>query len=261
MTEPSAEERPSNPSFEQALARQAAEPSPGPETSPGQPSDEFIRFRRSRFYAALLPVAFVTGLAAGYLFWGRGTTRPAESLAAGSNAVATPARMQVGSDDDPWIGPADAPVTIVEFSDFNCPYCRQFEQTTFQELMNKYPNQIRFVYRDFPITSQELYYAAQAAECAGDQQAYWPYHDALLSGQYQLGREAYQHIAQTLGLDAETLLTCLDSEKYGGEVQSDAREAASLGVTGTPTFFVNGIPLVGAQPLSQFTRLIDSELE
>ena len=206
-------------------------------------------------------MAFVTGLAAGYLMWGRGTSSIPETLADSPSAVATPSRMDVSVDDDPSMGPDNAPITLIEFSDFNCPYCRQFNQVTFKALMDAYPNQIHFVYRDYPITSQESYVAAQAAECAGDQGAYWPFHDALFSGQYNLGRDAYQAYAQALGLNGEALLACIDSGKYGDEVQNDARDAASLGITGTPTFFVNGIPLVGAQPLSQFSRVIDGELK
>jgi protein-disulfide isomerase len=259
MTENPVEEPSRNPSFEQALARAGAA-QPTAEEAQAEPAEAFIRFRRSSFYAVLLPVAFITGLAAGYLLWGRGRSSPPETLAAGAQPVAIPSRMDVSVDDDPSIGPANAPITIIEFSDFNCPYCRQFNQVTFKALMDSYPNKIRFVYRDYPITSSESYIAAQAAECAGDQDAYWAFHDALLSGQYDLGRDAYERIAKTLGLNSDALLACIDSGKYGDEVQKDAHDAASLGITGTPTFFVNGIPLVGAQPLNQFTRVIDSEL-
>jgi protein-disulfide isomerase len=250
---------PHNPNFEQALAHASDSP-PSPEAAAADGQGEFIRFRRSSFYAVLLPVAFLAGLAAGYLFWGRGLTPVPETLVDGPAAVATPSRMDVSADDDPSIGPANAPITIIEFSDFNCPYCRQFNQVTFKDLMNAYPNQIRFVYRDYPITSQESYIAAQAAECAGDQGVYWAFHDALFSGQYNLGRDAYQAYAEALGLDGDALLACIDSGKYAGEVQNDAHDAAALGITGTPTFFVNGIPLVGAQPLAQFSRVIDGEL-
>lgn len=260
MSEMPEGEQPRNPSFEQALA-QTPEAPPPPEPAPADDQGDFIRFRRRSFYAVLLPLAFVTGLAAGYLMWGRGSASAPETLADSPAAAATPSRMDVSVDDDPSIGPANAPITIIEFSDFNCPYCRQFNQVTFKALMDAYPNQIRFVYRDYPITSQELYVAALAAECAGDQGAYWPFHDALFSGQYDLGRDAYQAYAKSLGLDSTALLACIDSGKYGDEVQKDAHDAASLGITGTPTFFVNGLPMVGAQPLAQFTRVIDGELK
>lgn len=224
---------------------------------------QFIRFRRVSLYAALLPVAFVTGLAVGFLAWGRpgpaATTAP-ESMAALPASPTDGPRMDVSVDDDPALGPVDAPITIVEFSDFNCPYCQRFQQQTFQPLMDAYPNQIRFVYRDFPITSQDSFYAAQAAECAGDQGAYWEYHDALFSGVHGLGNDAYRQYAEELGLDADELMACVDEGRFAAEVQADAQEASSLGVSGTPTFFINGIPMVGAQPLTRFTQIIDEEL-
>lgn len=233
---------------------------PEPRLSPPavHPPD-VLRFRRSHVYAALLPLTFVVGLATGFLFWGRdGAAPPTPAAAAQPQA---PTRLEVSVDDDPALGPADAPITIIEFSDFNCPYCEKWHVETFQPLMAAYPDQIRFVYRDFPITSAESLLAAQAAQCAGDQDAFWPFHDSLLSGGMPLGREAYEQYALRLGLDAQALLACLDSEKYRAEVESDARYAAGLGASGTPTFFINGLPLVGAQPLAQFQAIIDQELE
>lgn len=234
-----------------------------PTVEPSEADGKYIRFNRFSFYAALLPVAFVTGLAVGYLAWGRPgapVNTPPESVAALPLNPTDGPRMDVSVDDDPALGPIDAPITIVEFSDFNCPYCQRFQQQTFQPLMDAFPDQIRFVYRDFPITSQDSFYAAQAAECAGDQGAYWEYHDALFSGAHGLGDSAYRQYAEDLGLDADALMTCVDDGRYADEVQADAQEAASLGVSGTPTFFINGIPLVGAQPLSRFTQVINEEL-
>jgi protein-disulfide isomerase len=216
-----------------------------------------MRFRRSHVYAALIPLAFVVGLAVGFLFWGR-TPAPAPPVAA--DATRAPTRLEVSLDDDPSLGPADAPITIVEFSDFNCPYCKKWHSEIFPQLMAAYKDQIHFVYRDFPITSAESLAAAQAADCAGEQNAYWPFHDSLLTGGLDLGRDAYTQYATRLGLDVEALLACLDSGKYRDEVEADARYAAGLGVSGTPTFFINGLPLVGAQPLSEFQAVIESEL-
>lgn len=234
-----------------------------PVEAEGSEDGQFIRFRRGSFYMALLPVAFVTGLAVGYLTWGRPAPAAApapESVAAIPASPTDGPRMTVSVDDDAALGPVDAPITIVEFSDFNCPYCQRFQQQTFQPLLDAYPGQIRFVYRDFPITSQDSFYAAQAAECAGDQDAYWEYHDALFSGVHGLGNSAYRQYAEELGLDADALMACVDEGRYAEEVQADAQEASSLGVSGTPTFFINGIPMVGAQPLSRFTQVIDEEL-
>ncbi len=164
------------------------------------------------------------------------------------------------TDGAPSLGPERAPVTIVEFSDFNCPYCQQWHQTTFGPIMDAFPDQIRFVYRDFPILSQESAVAAQAAHCAADQGAYWEFHDALFSGRYSLGREAYIRYANEIGLDAVALEACLDQGRYAGMVQDSASYAAGLGITGTPTFFINGIRIVGSQPLQNFVQIIRSEL-
>ena len=232
---------------------------PTSSAAPGgdEPRGDSLRFKRSHVYSALIPLAFVVGLATGFLFWGR---TPAPSAVAAVGEPQAPTRLEVSADDDPALGPADAPITIIEFSDYNCPYCEKWHVETFQPLMAAYPDQIRFVYRDFPITSQESTAAAQAAQCAGEQDAYWSFHDSLLSGGLDLGREAYEQYATRLGLNAKALLACLDSGKYKDEVEADARYAAGLGVSGTPTFFINGLPLVGAQPLSEFQAMIESEL-
>ena len=218
---------------------------------------DYVTIRRSHLVLALIPLACLLGLAAGYLLWGRDQPTAATTVAA---AAAAPQRYQVSVDDDPALGPADAPVTIVEFSDFNCPYCRRFHVEVFPDLMAAYPDQIRFVYRDYPITSAESLVAAQAANCAGKQGAYWAYHDSLFNGELGLGAEAYQAYAARLQLDPQALAACVAAGGEQAEVESDARAASALGVSGTPTFFINGIPLVGAQPLAQFRSVIDGEL-
>ena len=221
----------------------------------------YIHIRRSHFYAALLPLAFAAGLAFGYLVWG-GVPRESAASSNSSAGFSVGGRIEVDPDNDPAIGPLDAPVTIIEFSDFNCPYCRQWHQEVFRELLAAYPAQIRFVYRDFPIVADGTagFAAAQAANCAGEQGAYWEYHDALFSGAYALDRAGFGASAQQLGLDSATLLECLDSGRQAGEVEADFRYGASLGINGTPTFFINGIPLIGAQPLLRFIELINAEL-
>jgi protein-disulfide isomerase len=236
---------------------------------------ETIKFTRRSFYAALLPVTFVTGLAAGYLFWGRDTVPPAnpaapvaivEETAPGAIVEETapespeePTRFEISTDDDPSLGPKDAPITIVEFSDFRCPYCAVFHRDTFGALMAEYPDQIHFVYRDFPVVGG--FDAALASECANEQGAYWEFHDLLFSDEYaNLNRDAFAAYAEKLDLDVEDLLACVDEERYGEEVEADARYASGLGITGTPTFFINGIPMVGAQPLEAFIQIIEYEL-
>jgi protein-disulfide isomerase len=259
--EPSASDRPERgtPEFEPdpALEDQAPPPEGGKSSDS---SGEFVRIKRTHLYSALVPVAFVTGLALGFLFWGRDQGATAGSAAADESVGQEPVRIDVSPDDDPSIGPDTAPITIIEFSDFNCPYCKRWQTNTFFPLLDAYPDQIRFVYRDFPVTSQESFIAAQAANCAGEQGDYWRFHDALLTGDLGLGRAAYSQYAESLGIDAQALLACVDSGRYADEVEADARYAASLGVSGTPTFFINGIPMVGAQPLAQFAQVIEGEL-
>jgi protein-disulfide isomerase len=224
---------------------------------------DLLRIPRRPLYALIIPLAFVTGLASGYVFWGRPGAAPAAST---EPVAAAPVPLEPGEmrfdidlDDDPALGPVDAPITIVEFSDFNCPYCRRFHTETFPSLLAAYPDQIHFVYRDFPVVGG--FEAAQAAECANLQGDFWPFHDLLLSGnQPALNSDAYSAYADDLGLDVQALLDCVESGQFTAEVEADARYASGLGVTGTPTFFINGIPLVGAQPLQAFQQIIDREL-
>jgi protein-disulfide isomerase len=160
----------------------------------------------------------------------------------------------------PRRGPAAAPVTIVEFSDFQCPYCRRAE-ATLVEVLSRYAGQISLVHKDMPLDQihPEAQPAAEAARCAGEQDKFWPYRDALL-GLPGLGRAAYEQTAQSLQLDAAKFRACLDSHKYLAQVQADADEAAALGVESTPTFIINGTILEGAQPAAAFAKLIDAAL-
>jgi len=210
----------------------------------------------------LLPVFFLLGFASGWLIWGRDAGRQAAVAAAEPSAQEPIQRVNVSLDDDPAVGPADAPITIVEFSDYQCPYCQRWHEETFQALMDAYPGQIHFVYRDFPLYSlhPQAEPAAVAANCANEQGKFWNYHDLLFSKKFDLGKEAYLAYAEELGLDKNAFETCLSSDKYVAEVSADYTSAGELGVNSTPTFFVNGIALVGAQPLSVFQQVIDMEL-
>lgn len=233
--------------------------SESPATTPeGQspPSAEPIAPATARSISPVLVLsvlAFLSGLGLGFIIWG-GEPAPA------SPASPIEARVPVSVDDDPAMGPADAPVTMIEFSDFACPYCRKFHQETFPALWQAYPDQIRFVYRDYPILSAESDAAAEAAQCAAEQGAFWPYHDSLFSAQFGLGQDAYLAYAQILELDTVSFSACVRERRYQAEVQADARDAAGWGVNGTPTFFINGVRLVGAQPYAQFAMVIDEEL-
>jgi protein-disulfide isomerase len=202
-----------------------------------------------------IPLSFFLGLGGGYLLWGGKQVTPTT----GTDQVR---RVTVSTDGEPSIGPANAPVTIVEFSDYQCPYCQVWDQQVYAQLMASYPNQIRFVYRDLPLPMHpEAVPAAEAADCAGEQNAYWKYHDALFGQQYGLGRQAYEKYAADLGLDIQAFTTCLDSHRYVSEIQSDASDAAKVGLDSTPSFVINGQVLIGAQPLETFKAVVDQELK
>ena len=162
----------------------------------------------------------------------------------------------------PSIGPDDAPIVMVEFSDFQCPYCARFHDQTLQPLLNAYPDKMRFVYRHLPLTSihSEAFRAAEASMCAYEQGSFWPYHDAIYKNQTKLSADLYPQIAADLELDIESFGSCLENDDYKDLVQSDVDFAVNLGVRSTPTFFINGLPFVGAQPLDAFRQVIDSAL-
>ncbi len=170
--------------------------------------------------------------------------------------------VQVSADDDPAIGPQDAPALIVEFSDFQCSFCARFATETLGQIVDTYGDQVRFVYRDFPLTSMHPYAqkAAEASQCAFEQGKYWQYSDLLFQNQQALDVDSLKGYAQQLGLDTDAFNECLDSGQYASEVQKDLSEGQSYGVTGTPTFFINGRLLRGAKPFSAFQAMIEEEL-
>ena len=221
-------------------------------------------YKKVQFYAILLPVVFALGIGAGYLLWGRQA-----KAAVAQNAQATAAagqqqpvkRYDVPENGNPVYGPDSAPITIIEFSDYECPYCTRWHDEVFLRLREEYGNKVRVVYRDFPLLSihPESLPAALAADCANEQGAYWKYHDLLFSGG-ELGRDTYLQYATQLGLNIEQFTQCIDTEKYKDEVMADYQYASDLGVRSTPTFFVNGIAVVGAQPYDVFKQIIDKEL-
>lgn len=211
--------------------------------------------QRPTIYSLLLLGIFALGVGSGYLIWGLAPATPA-------TPTAQVGRYDVPVDDDPSLGPDNAPITIIEFSDYQCSYCKKWHDEVLDRLLANYPDQIRFVYRDFPLISIHpgAAPAAEAADCAGAQGAYWPFHKALFSMKYDLTTDAYQQYAAELGLDTQTFAKCLTDRRYESEVLGDYNYAVNLGVRSTPTFFINGIPLVGAQPYEVFKQVIDKEL-
>lgn len=171
-------------------------------------------------------------------------------------------RYDVGIDGNPVLGSAQAPITIVEFSDYQCPYCQQWQQQVLPQLQEKYGDKVRLVYRDFPLygTHPEAEAAAEAANCAGAQNKYWEYHNLLFSGQNPLGADTYAAYAKNLSLDTTAFQKCLTDHTYLQEVKNDYDVASKIGVRSTPTFFINGLAVVGAQPVDVFEQIIDLEL-
>jgi protein-disulfide isomerase len=171
-----------------------------------------------------------------------------------------PIRVKVDSTVGFARGPREAPVTVVEFSDFQCPYCRAVIPTL-KQVAARYPDRVRWVFRDFPLEAihPEAPLAHEAARCAGEQDKFWPYHD-LLFEQTDLAPAALKRYASQLGLDEAAFGQCLDSRRHRAAVNADVQAGQRLGVNGTPTFFVNGRPLVGNLPVAEFQRAIDREL-
>jgi protein-disulfide isomerase len=172
-------------------------------------------------------------------------------------------RVEVSLDDDPIKGDANAPVTIVEFSDFQCPFCGRFYKQTLPLIEKEYINtgKVKLIFRDFPLNFHEnAQKAAEAAECADEQGKFWEYHDKIFENQKKLDMTSLKGYAAEIGLDIEKFDSCIDTGKYSSEVQKDFNDGSRYGVSGTPTFFINGIKLVGAYPFDAFKQIIDAEL-
>jgi len=224
-------------------------------TSQDQP--DIIYLKKSHFQTAIPFLTFIAGIIIGYMIWGTG---PTEVQAAQEQKAEKMYRYDVPVEGAYFMGPADAPITIVEFSDYQCPYCKKFYDEVFHPLLEKYPEQIKFVYRNLPLTSihDNAMPAAEAAMCAGEQGAYWQFHKMLF--EKGLGDSAYRKYAQELGLNVTSFSVCLSDHRYQEKIIADSKFAVDLGVRSTPTFFINGLAVVGAQPLEVFEKVIDAEL-
>ncbi|WP_317987917.1 DsbA family protein [Hyalangium gracile] len=169
-------------------------------------------------------------------------------------------RVQVAA-TGPSKGPENAPVTIVEFSDFQCPFCSRAKNTV-DEVVKSYGDQVRLVFRHFPLSfHKEAPKAAEASACAADQNKFWEYHDKLFANQQALTVDDLKKHAADLGLDTARFNECLDSGKKAELVKKDMADGEKVGVSGTPAFFINGIVLSGAVPAEEFKTIIDSELK
>jgi len=175
------------------------------------------------------------------------------ALEAPRTVVAVPASA-------PAMGPADAPITIVAFTDYQCPYCHR-AQNTMDQILTKYPGKIRLVHRDFPLEGHaQAFPAARAAWCAGEQGKFWEYYKSLMSVSGDMAEADLLGRAEGLKLDPAAFKTCAASDRHDAAIREGADAGAQLGVTGTPGYFINGRMLTGAQPIEQFQQVIDAEL-
>lgn len=171
-----------------------------------------------------------------------------------------PIRVDVAA-TGPVKGPADAPVTIVEFSDFQCPFCSRLVPTL-EQVMQKYPTQVKLVFRQFPLSIHPFApKAAEAALCANEQGKFWDMHDAMFHDQQGLGIDALKAKAAQLGLNATEFNQCLDSGKFTAAVKADEDAGEAVGVNSTPAMFINGRFVLGAVPIEQITSVIDDEIQ
>lgn len=198
-----------------------------------------------------------------------GTPTPAQ----GPSASTTAAIMQLGS-RDAVLGNANAPVTLIEYGDYQCPFCGEFFSQTEPSIVSTYVNagKVKMIFRNFAFLGPESAAAAEAAECAVDQNKFWAYHNALYAakvGDDQKGgsendgfftRALFISLAQQNGLNVSEFTSCIDNNRYATTVTSERATASSLGIDSTPYFFVNGTPVVGAEPFSTFQQAINAAL-
>jgi protein-disulfide isomerase len=171
-------------------------------------------------------------------------------------------RLSVDVGSNPPRGPEDAPITIIEFADYECPYCTR-GYTTMRGVMDKYEGKVKWYFRDFPLSfHRNAVSYSVAANCAGEQGKYWEMHDAILDNQKGLvGAGGVEGLAEKIGLDTAAFGTCTGNSESTERVMSDMTDGQAVGVSGTPAYFINGIMISGAQPLENFESIIDRELE
>jgi len=202
------------------------------------------------------------------------TKSPANEATPNTNPENNQANIaaNLSEDDDPYMGPKKAKVAMIEFSDFQCPFCRQLWKDTVQKIKSEYIDagkSVKFVYRDFPLSLHAMAQTyAEAGECADEQGKFWEMHDKIFEEQENLGAGTIANLdinnvkkwAQELQLDTNKFNNCLDSGKYKTEVQKDLIDGKAAGVRGVPTVFINGREIRGAQPFEVFKAIIDEEL-
>lgn len=228
-----------------------------------EPEDTLTVRRSSLIPLIFLIIGFGAGLGIGYFSWGTsaGSVKAPVVAAAQPTTEAVGQRLDIPIGTAPVWGPNDAPITIIEFSDYECPYCKKWHAETWVQIQRAYPNKIRLIYKDFPLyqAHPNASPAAKAARCANDQDKYWQFHDRIFAGN-TLSAQVFEQIAVDLNLDMLKWKNCINSTKYETDITSDYQYGTQLGIDGTPTFFINGIRMIGAQPFASFKKIIDQEL-
>jgi protein-disulfide isomerase len=180
---------------------------------------------------------------------------------AGVKILLSPPRVEVSiPDGTPSRGPSDAPIVMVEYTDYQCPFCNRV-QPTLDALLERYQGKVLHVFKHLPLPNHpQAQLAGEASMCANDQGKFWQYHDWLFANQRTMNRDTMVVAAGELGIDGEAFTACIDSGAHRARVQADMNEARSFGITGTPGFLVNGRVISGAQPLSEFETVFNEEL-
>lgn len=204
-----------------------------------------------------------------------GATNPTAAPDATAPAAEDPNKtFTVSLDDDPVMGNANAPVTLIEFSDYKCPFCNRFTTDSLPQLKTKYidTGKLKVVHKDFVIHPPQADDAAMAADCAGEQSKYWEYHNILwakYTKEEEFTRDNLKKYGVEAGLNSSQFNSCIDSNKYRSEIDKDNQDGRDIGVTGTPTLFIGkttpdgkitAIKIVGAQPYDTFATAIDGLL-
>lgn len=227
----------------------------------------FANFDKTKL---ILPGAIlIAGLmVSGSILFARLSAGQALIAGQGQQPVVAGQKVEVKTDGSPVLGDAKAPVTVVEFGDFQCPFCRQYFENNQPSLVSNYVNtgKIKFVWEDYTFLGQESFWAAEAARCANDQGKFWDYHNYLYSHQGAENSGTFtkpklEGFAAALGLDTASFNNCLNSDKYLSAVQQQTQYGGSVGVQGTPATFVNGVLVSGAVPYSQLKSAIDAALQ
>jgi protein-disulfide isomerase len=211
--------------------------------------------------ASMLVLGVLIGLGIGWLAW-RETPGSGRAVAAGPSSESTVLVHGVDVGADPVLGPENAPITIVEFSDFECPFCEKFARETAPALRRQYGDKIRWIFVNNPLQSihPKAYDLALAGECAHEQGLFWQWYDVIFSGRFGTDDEAVAAAGRAIEVDEEQFEACYRNADHAAEVATDLKEAQKFYILGTPTFFVNGQRLEGALPAEVFAEVIDELL-